>query len=131
MNDEVKPKRTRSAAVISAVVVDLVCVIVFAVLGKAVHDEHRSWWYFFVIVWPFVVALLVSHDVVWRMRMSSRKVAPGGILILLATYIVGMALRALTGGGMAIGFMIVAAVFLLVTMIGWRFALLGWQGRKG
>jgi len=36
------------------------------------------------------------------------------------TYVLGMALRAASGRGLAVGFLIVAAIFLAATMLGWR-----------
>ncbi|WP_405030426.1 DUF3054 domain-containing protein [Nocardioides bizhenqiangii] len=48
------------------------------------------------------------------------RVWPEGAFILAATYVVGMFLRALAGRSLAPGFLVVAAVFLTLTMLGWR-----------
>ncbi len=44
-----------------------------------------------------------------------------GALVWLTTVIVGLLLRAVTGGGMAIAFMIVATTTLGILLVGWRF----------
>ncbi len=41
-------------------------------------------------------------------------------MVLATTYAVGMVLRAATGRGTAVAFLIVAAGFLALTMLGWR-----------
>ena len=40
--------------------------------------------------------------------------------VLAITYVLGMLLRALSGRGMAPGFLVVAVLFLAITMLGWR-----------
>lgn len=102
------------------VVADLVCVLALAIGGKNSHEAGDSDWVVLVIVWPFALAAAAAH--VWlvaRGRRASR-VWPEGELVLAVTYVLGMVLRAISGRGMAPGFLVVAALFLTVTMLGWR-----------
>jgi hypothetical protein len=50
---------------------------------------------------------------------------PAGVLAWLGTFAVGMLLRAATGQGTAVPFLIVAASVLGITLVGWRAAALG------
>ena len=66
-----------------------------------------------------LAALLAHLLLAWRDR-STLRVWPEGATVLAVTYVLGMILRALFGRGMALGFLIVAFLFLTVTMLGWR-----------
>ena len=102
------------------VVADLVCVLALAIGGKNSHEAGDSDWVVLVIVWPFSLAAAAVH--VWLVaqgRQTSR-VWPEGVLVLAVTYVLGMVLRAISGRGMAPGFLVVAALFLTLTMLGWR-----------
>lgn len=99
---------------------DLVCLIAFAAIGKSTHESGDSSWVVLAIVWPFVVGAFVGWvGAMWN-GMRGLRVWPGGVLILVVTYILGMALRDISGRGLATGFLIVAAIFLALTMLGWR-----------
>lgn len=101
---------------------DLICLIAFAFGGKSSHEASDSTWVVLAIVWPFVVAAAVGWAGAMWNGMRGLRVWPGGVLILVVTYVLGMALRDVSGRGLAPGFLIVAAVFLTVTMLGWRAA---------
>jgi hypothetical protein len=107
---------------------DLVCVLAFAFGGKSSHEAGESGWVVLAIVWPYALSALLAHAfLVWRSR-STRSVWPGGVIVLAVTYVLGMALRVLSGRGIAVGFLVVAAIFLAVTMLGWRaLARLRWR----
>jgi hypothetical protein len=99
---------------------DLLCVLVFASAGKTSHEAGESDWVVLAIVWPFAVAVVVTHVGLLRAGRPTRRVWPEGVLVLSVTYVLGMLLRALSGRGTATGFLVVAAVFLALTMLGWR-----------
>ena len=97
--------------------IDLVLVVVFAAVGRASHGESPVG--AFLTAWPFLVAcvaawivLLVLQDdgLGWR----------AGLIVWLVTLIGGMALRDASGDTAAVAFMIVATIFLGVTVLGWR-----------
>lgn len=99
---------------------DLACVLALAVGGKGTHDADKSAWVVLAIAWHFALAAGLSHaGLAWR-RRQPRRVWPDGAVVLVATYGIGMLLRALSGRGLAPGFLVVAALFLAVTMLGWR-----------
>lgn len=115
-----RPIRSR----LGPVLVDLLCVLALAYGGKSSHEAGDSDWVVLAIVWPFALAVLLAHGwLAWRRRPTT-PIWPEGIGVLAATYAIGMALRALSGRGMAPGFLVVAAVFLTATMLGWRLVVL-------
>ena len=133
-SEPTQAKRARTRAEIGAVIADLVCVVAFTFGGLGAHDETKSAEStasnFFEVVWPYALSALLVHDLLWRRRVDSRKVWPGGVIALVVVYVLGMAMRAVTGRGMAVGFLIVAAIFLTVTMLGWRLVWTALRGRQ-
>jgi hypothetical protein len=114
------------------VVADLVCVLVFAAAGKSSHEASHANWVVLAIVWPYALAVALAHAGLALRGRSSRRVWPEGVVVLVVTYVLGMALRVMSGRGVAPGFLVVAAVFLALTMLGWRavarLALRSWSG---
>ena len=101
-------------------VADLICVLALAVGGKGSHAAGDSAWVILAIAWPFAVSVGSAHAwLTWGKRRTSRA-WPEGVVVLAVTYALGMLLRALAGRGLAPGFLVVAAVFLALTMLGWR-----------
>lgn len=108
---------TRTAVALG---IDVVIVAVFTLVGRRTHDEPfdpAGWWH---TAWPFLVGLLVG----WGLVVIARRVWPTGLAdgmpVWTTTVLVGMVLRALTGQGTALPFVIVATLFLGVTLLGWR-----------
>lgn len=99
---------------------DLVCVLVFATGGKNTHEAGDSDWTVLVIAWPFALAAVLAHLVLLAQGRAAREWRPAGMVVVATTYVLGMALRVVAGRGVAAGFLIVAAFFLTVTMLGWR-----------
>lgn len=116
-------KEPRTSRWLWPLLADLACVLALAVGGKGTHDADDPAWVVLAIAWPFALAATLSHaGLAWR-RWQPRRVWPEGAIVLVATYGLGMFLRALSGRGLAPGFLVVAAIFLAVTMLGWRVAL--------
>ncbi len=97
--------------------VDLVCVLVFTLIGMLSHGSPLSG--YLGTAWPFVVGLVVA----W-MIPGTRDVPtilwPTGVVVWAVTAVVGLALRWATGGGVTGAFPVVTAVVLAVLLIGWR-----------
>jgi hypothetical protein len=109
------------------IVLDLVCVLVFAFGGKSSHEASDANTVVLKIVWPFAVAVIIGWaGAIWN-GMRGLRVWPGGVTILAVTYVLGMALRLVSGRGIAVGFLIVALLFLALTMLGWRLIYAGWE----
>jgi len=105
------------------VLADVVCVLALAASGKRSHEAGDPAWVVLAIAWPFAVAVMVSHLVLLgRGSRTAERTWPEGAFILAATYVIGMALRAASGRGMAPAFLLVAGLFLTATMLGWRLA---------
>ncbi|GAB3285548.1 hypothetical protein GCM10027449_30790 [Sinomonas notoginsengisoli] len=116
----VSPARTAALAA----VVDLAVVLAFAATGRATHNLDSPVLGVLATAWPFVVGLAATWAVLrlWRRPLS---VWPGGVLVWLGAYVIGMLLRWATGGGMATPFLVVALGTLGVFLIGWRAVALG------
>jgi hypothetical protein len=96
-------------------------VLAFALAGSASHDGDESGSALVLaIVWPFALTVAIVHfALVWRGRATHR-IWPEGVLVLVVTYALGMLLRGVSGRGLAVAFLVVAALFLALTMLGWR-----------
>ena len=110
--------RSRSRTIALALVVDTVLVVAFAALGRASHDSDilGGLWQ---TAWPFLVGLAVGWLVTLAWRAPLEPVRTG-LGVWAATVIGGMLLRAASGQGTAVAFIIVATLTLLVLLVGWR-----------
>ena len=104
-------------------VADLVCVLALAVGGKSSHEASDSDWVVLAIVWPFALAAGSAHAWLASRGRRTCRVWPEGATVLAVTYVLGMLLRAISGRGLAPGFLVVAGIFLALTMLGWRGAV--------
>ncbi|GAA3766456.1 DUF3054 domain-containing protein [Microbacterium kribbense] len=102
-----------------SLVADIVIVIVFAVAGRASHAEALDLGGIATTAWPFLAALVVGWAVTLAWRAPARPLRTG-VPLWLVTLVGGMLLRVLSAQGTAVPFIIVAAVFLLITLVGWR-----------
>lgn len=122
-----------SAAVWGAIVLDVVLVIVFAVIGRATHHEGvlgEGGLGLATTAWPFLAALALGWlvSLAWRAPLAPVR---AGVPIWLVTVGGGMLLRALSGQGTAVPFVVVATLTLLLMLIGWRvIAALILRGRR-
>ncbi|GEP32526.1 membrane protein [Nocardioides szechwanensis] len=101
-------------------VADLACVLALAVGGKGSHDAGESAWVVLAIAWPYALAAGVAHVWLTSTGRPTRRAWPEGAIVLAVTYVLGMGLRAASGRGLAPAFLVVAGIFLAVTMLGWR-----------
>ena len=103
-----------------AVVVDVAFVLVFAAVGRASHDEGNAVVGVLATAWPFLVGLAVGWTLVrWLSHQWALDIGPA-ISVVVATVLVGMLLRALTGQGTAPSFVLVATLVLAALLLGWR-----------
>lgn len=103
----------------ASAVIDLLCVLMFAALGIQAHAQAGQ---LLRVAAPFLAALAIGWVIAIPLRPAVSLRAGGAIW--LTTLIGGMLLRRLTGDGTAFAFVLVAAAFLAVTMLGWR--LIAW-----
>jgi Protein of unknown function (DUF3054) len=110
--------RCSSAAPV-ALLADMACVVLFAALGRASHDESGGLAALWTTAWPFLAGCALGW-IASRARRAPLAMMPTGVAVWLSTVAAGMLLRALTGAGTAVAFVVVAAVVLALFMVGWR-----------
>jgi Protein of unknown function (DUF3054) len=120
--DTVRSPATHAAAVTPVAVgaADLAAVLLFVVLGRRAHHEGSFLVGTVAVALPFLAGAAAG----WALLLLLGRPAPpsvrGGLVVLAATVPVGMALRALTGRGVQLSFVLVAAVFLALFLVGHR-----------
>jgi hypothetical protein len=98
---------------------DALCVVIFVAIGRRNHDESSAIEGTLSTAAPFLVSLAVAWLVLraWRRPLDVRT----GLLLWPIVVIVGMLVRRfLFDDGTAAAFVIVATLFLGVTLVGWR-----------
>ncbi|RZI93400.1 MAG: DUF3054 domain-containing protein [Microbacterium sp.] len=92
--------------------------MVFAATGRASHDSD-VWAGLFTTAWPFLAALVVGWLVTlaWRSPFAPLRT---GLGIWAVTVVGGMLLRAASGQGTALPFIVVATLVLGALLVGWR-----------
>ncbi|WP_445168069.1 DUF3054 domain-containing protein [Mycolicibacterium sp. Dal123E01] len=111
--------RTDTRPAVLALAGDIVCVVVFCALGRRSHEEGLTLAGIAETAWPFlsgtVLGWLVSRG--WR---APTAVVPTGVIVWVATVVVGMLLRKASSQGVATSFVIVASVATALLLLGWR-----------
>jgi len=110
-------ERTRAA--LTAVATDVVCVAVFCTIGRRSHAEGLTVSGIAETAWPFLAGTAVG----WLIARAWRRpaaVVPTGVVVWLCTVVVGMALRKVTGAGVAPSFIVVASLSTALLLLGWR-----------
>ncbi len=106
---------------------DILAVVVFVIIGRRNHNEGSELAGIVKTAAPFLIALPFG----WLFSGALREPYAGksGIGTWLITLIGGMVLRKVVfDGGTAAPFVIVAAIFLFLTMVLWRFFI--WRRRR-
>ena len=100
-------------------VVDVCCVLIFVVIGRASHTQGETIAGIASTSWPFLCGLVAGWAAsrAWRRPLAIR---PSGLAVWLCTVALGMILRVLAGQGTAIAFIAVALAFLGLFLLGWR-----------
>jgi hypothetical protein len=102
-----------------AAVLDVCCVLVFVVIGRASHTHGEALAGIASTAWPFLVGLGVG----WAASRAWRRPLGGlaaGSVTWLCTVALGMIVRVLAGQGTAAAFIVVALAFLGLFLLGWR-----------
>lgn len=107
--------------ILALYLLDLVLVVAFAAVGRSTHHDEvfgRFGIKLWTTAWPFAVCLTLGWLVLraWRhpLRLSV------GFGLWLITVVGGLALRGLTGGGLALPFVLVATGVTGILLVGWR-----------
>jgi hypothetical protein len=107
--------------ILPALAVDVICITVFAIVGRSSHQEATDLLGVVHTAWPFLAGCLVGTVVgrTWRHPLSLKS----GVAVWLGTVVGGMTLRLLTGAGVQLSFIVVASCVLALFLIGWRAGL--------
>ena len=101
---------------------DLVCVLVFAAIGRASHGEEVGLGGVWTTAWPFAAGWLLGWALV--LLVPGARARPlgvlAGVVVWVPTVVVGMLLRVASGAGVETSFVVVATVVLGVFLLGWR-----------
>jgi hypothetical protein len=102
-----------------AVVLDICCVLVFVVIGRASHTEGETLAGIASTAWPFLAGLAGGWLAgrVWRRPYP---LWPAGVSAWLGTVVLGLLLRVVSGQGIAVSFGVVVLIFLGLFLLGWR-----------
>lgn len=109
---------SRTGVTVAALVVDAAAVTGFALVGRTSHREDPllGLW---TTAWPFLLALAIGWALTRAWRAPTTPVRTG-IPVAAVTVAGGMLLRALTGQGTALPFIVVATLVVLAVLVGWR-----------
>lgn len=121
---DIRAPSRRSAGAAGAFGLDLLLVVAFAAIGRASHESGvlgNGGLGLLTTAWPFVVALVLGWllSLAWRAPLAPLRT---GVPVWVVTVAGGMLLRALSGQGTALPFVVVATLALLATLVGWRLA---------
>jgi hypothetical protein len=108
--------------------VDVAAIVLFAVLGRRNHGEGTAAAGVLVVAAPF----LAGWTLAWfATRLHRAPASATRALVALAVALpAALVLRAVTGRGDAPAFVVVAAVFLGVTLVGRRWVVAAVAGRR-
>lgn len=103
---------------------DVVMVLVFVTIGRASHGEADTVAGVLATASPYLVATVVGSGIglAWRAGYAWRRPYSwlSGVIVLVTTVVLGMALRLMAGGSAAWPFWMVAFVTLGILLLGWR-----------
>jgi hypothetical protein len=108
-----------SRAVRWAAALDIACVLLFVIIGRASHTKGESLAGIASTAWPFLAGLAVGW-ITGRAWRQPQALVPAGVAAWLVTVIAGMLLRVIAGQGTAFSFVLVALAFLGLFLLGWR-----------
>lgn len=107
------------ASIAVPAVLDIVVVAAFVLIGRGNHDEGFALGGTLTTLAPFLAALAAGWVATRAWRHPSRPVWTG-VGIWVVTVAGGMLLRAVTGQGTALSFVVVATIVLGLFLLGWR-----------
>jgi hypothetical protein len=113
----------RSARLAAAL--DVGCVLLFVIIGRASHTQGESLAGVASTAWPFLAGLaggwLVTAGLAGRRAWRQPfRVWPAGVGAWLGAVVLGMVFRVVSGQGTAPAFVGVALAFLGLFLLGWR-----------
>lgn len=130
-------RRPRSARALArrvplwaAALLDAGSIALFAGLGRRSHETGHVLTGVPETAWPFWAGAALGWVATAAVRRRVPDTLADGGVVLVATVLVGMALRQLTGQGTAWSFVLVTTLVLGVLLLGWR-AVAALLARRG
>jgi hypothetical protein len=104
--------------ILPAIALDVICILIFAIVGRSSHQEATDLLGVAHTAWPFLAGCLAGTLLgrTWRHPYA----LAAGVTVWLGTVIGGMTLRVLTGAGVQLSFVAVASIVLALFILGWR-----------
>jgi Protein of unknown function (DUF3054) len=104
---------------IAGLILDVASVLAFVAIGRHTHNDGDSLAGLWHTAWPFLASLAIglAASRAWRAPLA---LAPAGLGAWLGAAGAGMVLRVVAGQGTALAFIVVAAGFLALFLLGWR-----------
>ena len=102
----------------SVLLVDLVCVVAVASLGRGAHAEAVGIASVAGTAWPFLLGFLAGWGVLRAWRTPLRLTTAAGLMAI--TVALGHTVRVLAGGSTHWSFVLVSIIALSVLLLGWR-----------
>ncbi|MFH8249204.1 DUF3054 domain-containing protein [Microbacterium sp. B2969] len=112
------PRPVSTRLIVGSLAIDAVLVVVFAAIGRASHDES-VFPGLAITAWPFLAGLALGW-LLTRGWLAPTAPLRTGLPVWAVTLAGGMLLRAVSGQGVAIAFIIVAGMVLFAFLVGWR-----------
>jgi hypothetical protein len=110
--------RLSAGRIVLAFAVDVVLLLIFSAIGRANHGED-VFGGLFVTAWPFLVGLVVGW-LISRAWLAPFAPLRTGLPVWAIVVVAGMLLRGVSGQGVDVAFVLVAASFLFLFLVGWR-----------
>ncbi len=104
---------------VAAIVVDLALVVLFVAIGRASHAEPLNVDGLLRTGLPFVAGTLMAW-IGFLLKRRTGLTVPNGVFVWAMTLVLGMLFRLLLGDTADPAFIVVAALFLALFLIGWR-----------
>jgi hypothetical protein len=106
-------------SIVLALAADAAAVVLFAAIGRDTHEHGLDPAGVLLTAAPFLAGTLIGWVLsrAWRRPLA---LWPAGTAIWLCAVVLGLALRGLSGGGLAVAFQMVTTVTLAVFLLGWR-----------
>lgn len=108
-----------ASLIVYALALDAILILVFALLGRASHQQDNPLLGLLVTAWPFLAGAALGW-LVGRLWRAPIRIWPHGVCLWLITVIAGMLLRLVSGRTAEWSFVLVATIVLALFLLGHR-----------
>jgi hypothetical protein len=126
----VEPIATKPRVAFCAFAADVAAVVLFCAVGRRNHAESVTLSGVAETAWPFLAGLAAGW-LLYRAWRRPTEISPTGLTVWLSTVVIGMGIRAWTGTGVALSFVVVATLTTGTLLLGWRAIAAAAARRRG